>query len=237
MSQKIDPKIAEFLADGVTEVTVEREGKGEREVLKVTFSDGDTSDLMILRRTPDGLVDVTETEFRPAGSELRTKSFVGEASGEGHTQVANYAKAQIGIFSTKSGPNGGNLACVWAVRHLIYRCLGYWVTHTDGTAVFAPELLENFGASSEPDNVSAGGIIISPSKRILGTKKRKVGHVGILAEGVGGNRKIYSNSSSQALWSDRYTLQSWYDRYRDELDLPVYFFPLPEFKKSLPLLD
>ena len=40
----------------------------------------------------------------------------------------------VDVFSSATGPDGGNLACVWAVRHIVHQALGRWITRTDATA-------------------------------------------------------------------------------------------------------
>lgn len=156
----------------------------------------------------------------------------GPSSDEEHRSVHDAAKMQVGVFDSSSGPDHGNLACVWAVRHIVKAVLGRWITRTDGTAVFAQELLSCFGSTHQEADVKPGGIIISPTQNIPGATRRNVGHVGIIGAGGGLNRLIYSNSSAQARWQQNFTLGSWIARYRDTKRLKVLFFPLPV--KSVP---
>lgn len=156
----------------------------------------------------------------------------GPSSADEHRAVHDAAKAEVGRFSSRTGPDRGNLACVWAVRHIVKPVLGRWITRTDGTAVFAPELLSCFGAAHAEANVKPGGIIISPTQNVPGSSRRNVGHVGILGAGNGDARLIYSNSSARAVWEQNFTLASWNARYRDRKRLKVLFFPLP--LKSVP---
>ncbi|CAM5761832.1 hypothetical protein LMIY3S_00270 [Labrys miyagiensis] len=139
-----------------------------------------------------------------------------------HSKVYNAARAAVDHFSSANGPDHGNLACVWAVRHIVYDTLNRWITQTDGTAVFAPELKQCFGESQDENSVPAGGIIISP------TTGNSIGHIGLLGPSTGdGNRLIYSNSSSAAVWKQNFTLNAWKSRYVDRKRLKMLYFPLP----------
>jgi hypothetical protein len=151
----------------------------------------------------------------------------GPSSDDEHRLVHEAAVRQVGRFSSASGPDRGNLACVWAVRHLVQSVLGRWITRTDGTAVFAPELLSCFGATHAEAQVKPGSIIISPTQNVPGSSRRNIGHVGIIGDGRGEGRLIYSNSSARAVWEQNFTLGSWIRRYRDTKGLKILFFPLP----------
>ena len=133
----------------------------------------------------------------------------------------------MGEFDSSAGPDHGNLACVWVVRHVIKRALNRWVTRTDGTAVFDPELRACFGESLSADDVRPGGIIISPTQGIPGTNRRNIGHVGTLGAGTGNGRLICSNSSAHAKLEQNFTVGTWVQRYRTTKRLPVHFFPIP----------
>jgi hypothetical protein len=152
----------------------------------------------------------------------------GPSPDDDHEKVAAHAQAQAGEFSSQKGPDGGNLACVWAVRHLVREVLHRWITRTDGTAVLYPELRGCMGASLPQDQVPAGGIVISPTKtRPNGT--RNVGHVGLLGPVAAdaGERLIYSNSSARARWEQNFTLGSWRRRYVEQKGLEMHFYKLP----------
>jgi hypothetical protein len=145
-----------------------------------------------------------------------------------HASVAEHAQEQAGKFSSANGPDRGNLACVWAVRHLVHKVLDRWITRTDGTAVFYPELRGCMGTSLPQDQVPAGGIVISPTRsRPNGT--RNVGHVGLLGPVVtdADERLIYSNSSARARWEQNFTLGSWRERYVTRKGLEMHFYKLP----------
>jgi hypothetical protein len=163
----------------------------------------------------------------PQGAHTLSGMGCGPSSDGDHKTVHDRAVAQVGQFSSASGPDHGNLACVWAVRHIVKAALNRWITQTDGTAVFGPELLSCFGNSADEADVPPGGIVISPTQNIPGSKKRNVGHVGILGATSGGDRLIYSNSSAHAMWEQNFKLSTWIARYRDTKHLKVMFFPLP----------
>lgn len=143
-----------------------------------------------------------------------------------HDAMASASAQQANQFSSANGPDGGNLACVWALRHIVYAKLGVWITRTDATARFATELVACFKNSFVEDNVRAGGIVISPTGS--GTGRARHGHVGLLGSGTGDDRLIYSNSSRNRRWEQNFTVGSWRDRYVHRLGLDLFFFPLPQ---------
>lgn len=145
-----------------------------------------------------------------------------------------YSASQVDKFSSANGPDGGNLACVWAVRHLIHDHLGYWVTRTDATAIFDQELRRCFGGTFQEADVEAGGIIISPTEPKPSGQGRNIGHVGLLGPRTGDeSRLIYSNSSGAAKWKQNFTLGSWIKRYREKKGLKIRFYPLPHRGEAL----
>jgi hypothetical protein len=153
----------------------------------------------------------------------------GSSTGEDHAAVAAAAVAAVDHFSSAAGPDHGNLACVWAVRHIVFRTLNRWITTTDGTAVFGPELRACFNAVLDEAVVPAGGIVISP------TRGSHIGHVGILGPATGDDgRLIYSNSSAAALWKQNFNVARWPQRYVETKGLQMLFFPLP-FRQPVPV--
>ena len=88
--------------------------------------------------------------------------------------------------------------------------------------VYTPILLgylkedKRFKASNE---FKAGSIIISPTNTGNGSI---VGHTGI----IGRNGEILSNSSATGLWSNKYTIPSWIERYSRQGRLSLYIFEL-----------
>lgn len=156
----------------------------------------------------------------------------GPSSAADHDKVYQYALTQVNVFDSSSGPDGGNLACCWAVRHIVYNALRRWITLTDGTQDFGQELHACFHTGSDEGQVPPGGIIISPTQNIPGSKRRNIGHVGILGAGAGDQRLVYSNSSSLAKFEQNYTVGSWKQRYKVSKGLDMLFYSLPI--KSLP---
>jgi hypothetical protein len=173
----------------------------------------------------DTFVDLGASEA--ARSMAATAGTCGKSPDEDHMTVAAAIKAQVNVFSSANGPDGGNLACVWAVRKIVKAALGRAITETDGTSVFGAELQRCFGSTSEDNEVPAGAIIISPTEtRPDGS--RNIGHVGLLGPGGAGlDRLIYSNSSGRARWEQNHTLGSWIANYRVRKGLKVRFYPLP----------
>jgi hypothetical protein len=188
------------------------------------------------------VLEAAEGKFRPAIAdnvvdlgdidrqlEISARSLnCGPSPDADHATLAAFSQAQVGRFSSRDGPDHGNLACVWAVRNLAHQALDRWITRTDGTAVFYPELRGCMGPSLPQDEVPAGGIVISPTQqRPNGTSN--VGHVGLLGPEVADadDRLIYSNSSARAVWEQNFTLGSWRRRYVDQKGLEMHLYKLP----------
>lgn len=173
-------------------------------------------------RDSDTAIDV----LRETATTTAADVSCGSSDANAHRDLHSQAVEQVDRFSSAAGPDQGNLACVWAVRHIAHQVLGRWITRTNGTAVFDQELRACFGHTAQDDEVAAGGIIISPTETV-GTR-RNIGHVGLLGPHTGnGSRLIYSNSSSAAKWKQNFTLESWIAKYRGAKGLKVRFFPLP----------
>jgi hypothetical protein len=131
-------------------------------------------------------------------------------------------------FSTSAGPDGGNLACVWAVRHLVFKALNRWITRSDSTSDFARELQNGYGQSFKEADLPDGSIIISPTVWSSGNMQGRHGHVGLLGAHLpNGDRLIYSNSSTRARWEQNFTLSAWVSRYKNTKGLDVLFYPIP----------
>ena len=224
---KLYPLLKPFLAADIDEIDVESISNVSGKFLLVTASAGDFTDQFLFAETHDGLADVTDR-----GGEilrlLEKPSFKGAASPAVHLRAFETAKDQVDKFDTNGGPGGGSVACVWALRTILHNALGYWVTRTDGTDNFGAELKQDYHQASVGAAVLPGGIIISPSIVKLGTTQRVVGHVGILGEGDGDDRLIYSNSSKKKVWSQNYTVKSWRERQLPR-GLEVLFYPLPQY--------
>lgn len=89
--------------------------------------------------------------------------------------IAKLLPVAVDKLSSKTASDGGNLACLWAVRHLIWFRLDRWGTKSDLTTDFDNALKASFGGSKSESSVPAGGIIISPSQWVNG--KKRTGHV------------------------------------------------------------
>jgi hypothetical protein len=163
----------------------------------------------------------------PTDAHVMTFGRCGPSSDPDHHDVHAYVRSQVNRFDSSAGPDHGNLACVWTVRHLVKAALGRSITQTDGTSVFGEELHSCLGDGAAADAVPPGGIIISPTQSISGSSKRNVGHVGFVGEGAGDDRLVYSNSSAHARLEQNYTVGRWLARYRDTKHLRVLFYRLP----------
>lgn len=157
------------------------------------------------------------------------------SSGGDHDIVAGYIdfllKAGGPGFSSATGPDGGNLACLWTVRHIVRDCLDRWITQTDGTEYFGQELRADFGDGQSLSDAMNGWLIISPT--VSSGSGRNIGHVGFLGAPSGDATLIYSNSSSRARLEQNFTLAAWKDRYEKRKRLKVLFYPLPNYGSSV----
>ncbi|MDO9416323.1 hypothetical protein [Pararhizobium sp.] len=206
----------EFVSGGKTYLIVTQ--KGEIDSGQVLF---EITDHGLVHKDTDTTVAIGPRldTFSPAAALVCELSDPGDI-----TSVYEKVVEAENNFSSASGPDGGNLACVWAVRHIARKALGRWITRTDGTAVFDPELRRCFSSTLTEADVGKGCIIISP------TEGSNIGHVGILGPRTGDtNRLIYSNSSSAALWKQNFTVKSWVQRYKTNKGLKVRFFPIPNY--------
>lgn len=228
------PELLPYLddTDDYTNEAVEITANDIRYVVITQRGETDSGQL-IFQETEEGwqLIDAdtsVDVLLRSAERSVMAEGTCAASSIGDHRAVSTAMVALVDEFSTADGPDRGNLACVWAVRHLVRDVLGRWITRTDGTAVFDPELRQCYGGTLQEEEVGEGGIIISPTERIPGSDRRNVGHVGLLGPNTGdGRRLIYSNSSSRALWKQNFTLDSWIARYRTRKQLKIRFYPLP----------
>ncbi|MBY3181364.1 hypothetical protein HFO24_06725 [Rhizobium laguerreae] len=224
------PEIKPFLDTTDDYVNEGRElVSGGKKYLIVTQKGEIDSGQLLFEMTDQGLVHKDTDTTVTVGPRLDTFSVTAalqcELSDPGDiTAVFKKVLEAENVFSSASGPDGGNLACVWAVRHIARNALGRWITRTDGTAVFDPELRRCFSSTMSEADVGEGCIIISP------TEGSNIGHVGILGPRTGDDsRLIYSNSSAAALWKQNFTLKSWVKRYKTTKGLKVHFFPIPNY--------
>jgi hypothetical protein len=149
----------------------------------------------------------------------------GTLSDSDHAKVAAEAVNRVDTYKTGDGPDHGNLACMWACRHVVHFAVNVWITRADGTATFYDELTSGGMTPDKADNLPAGAIILSP------TTSRGVGHVGILGGGTGDGRLVYSNHSPShsdpvARWKQNYTVKSFTDAHAAH-GLKTYFYRLP----------
>ncbi len=152
-------------------------------------------------------------------------AFSGTMSDADHAKVAAEAISQVDKFKTGDGPDHGNLACMWACRHVVFFALNVWITKADGTATFFDELTKGGMKQEKPGDLPAGALILSP------TTSKGVGHVGLLGTGTGDGRLVYSNHSPShpdpvARWEQNYTVKSFVD-FHAARHLDTFFYRLP----------
>lgn len=220
--------ILPFLDVTTTSVDVRVVDSGGRHFLRVS-QHGDDPGTLLLERTPTGLVVRGADNVITDGARLSAplpRGVCGLSPDADYPLLATYSAAHVGM-STAAGPDGGNLACAWAVRQIVHGALGRWIGHEDGTAEMGAQLARCFPAVADPDLLPAGAIVISPTRQIAGSARRNIGHVGLLGSGQGDQRLIYSNSSASAQWAQNYTVGRWRSRYADLKGLDVLFFHLP----------
>lgn len=211
-------------------IVQEEKSPGGEDYLIVTEVDGEEGGQHLFQVVPGGVPEYIASDTvillddilnpRPAGK--RIPGVCSASAGDDHAKMHTRAKEAVGVFKSNDGPDNGNLACVWAVRHLAEDCLGREIHRSDSTTKFGQDLRACQLDDLEETDIPAGGIIISPTAR-------EVGHVGILGEGSGKSRLIYSNSSSRAEWQQNFTLGKWIDRYKRQKGLEVLFFHLPRY--------
>ena len=147
-----------------------------------------------VKQTPTPAVTTTvQDQFngRPGGS-----------TGASSNSLAKAAESLKG-FSTKSGPGGGNIACVWAVNQ-VFRKAG--ITPPWGTSDYVP--------TAEQSMLKSGYQRIPRGKQMPGDLYIVAGqaHIGIVLP----NGNIISNSSSGAKFSWEASLSSYESSYRGE---------------------
>jgi hypothetical protein len=152
-------------------------------------------------------------------------SYSGTMSDSDHAKVAAEAVNQVDVYKTGEGPDHGNLACMWACRHVVYFATNAWITKVDGTAQFYGELQKGGMKPEKADDLPPGAIIISP------TTSKGIGHIGILGAGTGDSRLVYSNHSPSrtdpiARWKQNYSVKSFTDAHTAK-GLQTNFYRLP----------
>lgn len=122
--------------------------------------------------------------------------------------------------SSRSGPDGGNLACAWMVNKILKRSVGFKV-NGDSTTTMNTEF-KRLVASGRAEKIplksaQPGDVIISPT---TWSPKRNTGHVGI----VGQNGSIFSNSSKNAQWESNYDMSRWLGYYKKDKGLDTFAY-------------
>jgi lysozyme len=140
-----------------------------------------------------------------------------------NTLVFNAAQAADGTLHTNvPGTDGGVLACAWAVNEVVTRALGHPIGGGLSTSNMCDVLRAKHQSITEAQAVP-GTIIISPT---VGSNH---GHVGIVGPNAAGNpvgsTMIYSNSSNDALFENKFTIKTWHN-YFDAKHLQVLYFAL-----------
>jgi len=132
-----------------------------------------------------------------------------------------YAEKRV---STKNLSGGGNLACADAACAIINSAYDEPpIKKNMSSTITLRKWLEDSSKFALVGNgfegAKPGDIIISP------TSGSNTGHVGVINEvgGAGGGR-IISNSSSQKLVYDNYSIQGWENRYKNNKGLPLYIY-------------
>lgn len=209
--------LAEQLAGSLAENSDITISKGDLAAHAAALIEGN-SDLPLLKSGPQrGLVSWIKGLFQredPSVAEGTSDGLSSEQ--EMNDKLVTVAKAQVDILSSREGPDGGNLACVWAVDKIFEKAFGKRLTRTLATAVIDKELADGKGRLIKDEKkVRPGHIIISPT----GTGKGH-GHIGIL----GRDGKIYSNSSARARWEQNHTLDSWKKHYVEKKGMALKFY-------------
>jgi len=148
----------------------------------------------------------TNSVGAPTGTSVDGKVRTASLNDKNHLSSANVP-----------GTNNGRLACAWAVNHVVTDGLGHPVGGGLSTAEMADALNSGRGHLVSLESAPSGCIIISPTTGPI------VGHVGILMDGSGPSRRIYSNSSANALYMDNFSVQQWNDYFKGKgLSVLVY---------------
>jgi hypothetical protein len=169
----------------------------------------------------DNVVEFPSTVLTPQAA----VRYSGTMSDSDHEKVAKEAIQRVDNYKTGDGPDHGNLACMWACRHVVNFALNVWITKQDGTGAFYGELTRGGMIPEKADDLPDGAIIISP------TTSKGIGHVGILGAGKGGGRLVYSNHSPSrkdpvARWKQNYTVET-FTEFHKARGLETYFYRLP----------
>lgn len=223
------PGVQEQLDPDLSVVSAQVSGEGDAQTLRVVQrGEYESGEVDFAHRGGSWVLSEDEpSSLSPDVSALGVES-CGASSKTDHDAVESMMKSKVG-WDTSDGPDGGNLACAWAVRHLVHDALKRWITRSDYTPTVHSELQSCFGEASDESDVPNGGIIISPTAMVKlpnGKRIRRIGHIGLLGSGSGGTRLIYSNKSSTARWAQSHTIDKWKSYYGGR-GLKVLYYPLP----------
>ncbi|MDP2344352.1 MAG: NlpC/P60 family protein [Deltaproteobacteria bacterium] len=116
-------------------------------------------------------------------------------------RVAQATRDYMGT-STRSGPDGGNLACAWAVNNILAKAgLQKVGANTNGVASVEQSLQNGRGTRISTSEARPGDIVIFPKPR---------SHIGIMSD----NGQVANNSSSKARFSNMTALPAGSHVYR-----------------------
>ena len=123
------------------------------------------------------------------------------AAGSINERVAQATRNYMNT-STRSGPDGGNLACAWAVNNILRDAgLQKVGANTNGVASVETALRNGRGTPVTAAQARPGDIVIWPAPR---------SHIGIMSD----NGRVANNSSSRASFSNMTTLPAGARVYR-----------------------
>ncbi|HEY1097990.1 MAG TPA: NlpC/P60 family protein, partial [Myxococcota bacterium] len=123
------------------------------------------------------------------------------AAGSVNERIANATRAYMGT-STRSGPDGGNLACAWAVNNIMTKAGLHKIgSNPNGVASVESALKNGKGTRVDNSQAKPGDIVIWPAPQ---------SHIGIYM----GNGKVANNSSSKASFSNMSNLPAGARVYR-----------------------
>jgi len=123
------------------------------------------------------------------------------AAGSVNERIAQATRNYMGT-STRSGPDGGNLACAWAVNNIMAKAgLPKIGANTNGVASVETALKNGKGTRVDASQAKPGDIVIWPAPK---------SHIGIYM----GDGKVANNSSSKASFSNMSNLPAGSRIYR-----------------------
>ncbi len=147
------------------EVSIQPVTIGGVEHLRVKQVGDIDSGEMLLRRDGASLTLAPDEALEAAARErtISAETVCGPSPAADHDKLFRHMLTQVNVFDSSEGPDGGNLACVWVVRHIAKDALNRAITSTDHTGVFGRELRRCYATPFAQSDVLAGGIVISPT--------------------------------------------------------------------------